>query len=111
MLSDFLKIIGRPVDEIQMNPKWGFHIIEQEDGLLFGIETPNGTKCFPQYLAISAFLKVLKIRAELNLETVVKKVIIQTCFNLTDSQKSVFKNAAFKLGLEIGSFSVCEMVQ
>ena len=105
-ILDILHIVGRPFEEIEIKPEWGFQLIQTEDTFLFGIQTPTGLLSVPQYLMISAFIKVLKIRAQLYLETPISKIFIQTPFKLTESQEMLFRIAASKLELEIISFVV-----
>jgi hypothetical protein len=116
VIYDVLKIIGKPLNAIKIDPKWGFKLEENDGNILFQIETPNGPRLIPQELVLSAFLKAMKIRAEWILttdtqikeknamDTEIKQIRLSTSFKLNESQKSVFEKAAAKNSVEILSF-------
>uniref|UniRef100_A0A914QG76 Uncharacterized protein n=1 Tax=Panagrolaimus davidi TaxID=227884 RepID=A0A914QG76_9BILA len=107
--KNVLKIIGKPLNVIKIDPKWGFKLEENDGNILFQIETPNGPRLIPQELVISAFLKAMKIRAESAMEIraesaidpQIKEIRLSTNFKLTEPQKAIFKKAALKNNLEI----------
>uniref|UniRef100_A0AC35FBI7 Uncharacterized protein n=1 Tax=Panagrolaimus sp. PS1159 TaxID=55785 RepID=A0AC35FBI7_9BILA len=46
VIYDILKIIGKPFNEINMDPKWGFQVVENNGITCFQIETQNDTNIF-----------------------------------------------------------------
>uniref|UniRef100_A0AC34FNG3 Uncharacterized protein n=1 Tax=Panagrolaimus sp. ES5 TaxID=591445 RepID=A0AC34FNG3_9BILA len=109
VIYDVLKIIGKSMNEITVDPKWGFKLVEEEEIVYFEIETPSGKMRFPQELVLSAFLKAMKLRAESNMGTEINEICLSTNFNLTESQKTIFNKAAIKNNLEILSFNVTDI--
>uniref|UniRef100_A0A914QAQ0 Uncharacterized protein n=1 Tax=Panagrolaimus davidi TaxID=227884 RepID=A0A914QAQ0_9BILA len=110
VIYDVLKIIGKPLNVIKIDPKWGFKLEENDGNILFQIETPNGPRLIPQELVISAFLKAMKIRAESAMENnpALTEIRLSTNFRLSKSQKSVFEKAAVKNSLTILYFIVTD---
>uniref|UniRef100_A0AC35GAS4 Uncharacterized protein n=1 Tax=Panagrolaimus sp. PS1159 TaxID=55785 RepID=A0AC35GAS4_9BILA len=101
VVYDVLKIVGKPLNAIKIDPKWGFKLEENDGNILFQIETPNGPRLIPQEIVLSAFLKAMKIRAESAINTPVKEIRLLTGFELNESQKAVFEKAAAKNNLKI----------
>uniref|UniRef100_A0A914YX06 Uncharacterized protein n=1 Tax=Panagrolaimus superbus TaxID=310955 RepID=A0A914YX06_9BILA len=110
VIYDVFKIIGKPINEIIINPEWGFTLIEDEGIVYFQVETPSGPSgLFSQQLVISVFLKAMKIRAESAFNnTVLSEIRLSTNFKLSESQKTIFKEAALKNRLKILSFIITE---
>uniref|UniRef100_A0AC34FQ25 Uncharacterized protein n=1 Tax=Panagrolaimus sp. ES5 TaxID=591445 RepID=A0AC34FQ25_9BILA len=102
VIYDVLKIIGKPFDEITVDPKWGFKLVEDDDEIVyFEIETPSGGARFTQELVVSAFLKSMKLQAESNMGTQINEICLSTNFKLIKSQKALFEKAAAKNSLRI----------
>uniref|UniRef100_A0A914QAL1 Uncharacterized protein n=1 Tax=Panagrolaimus davidi TaxID=227884 RepID=A0A914QAL1_9BILA len=108
VIYDLWEVIGKPMFEIKINPKWGFKLIVDSGIVYFQIETPSGPRLFSQEIVIAAFLKNMKIRVESNLDAKIDEISISTNFKLNESQKSIFKKAAVKNDLEILSFVVVD---
>lgn len=106
---DVLKIIGKPFNEIQINPKWGFELINKNGIVYFQVKTSTGL--FSQELIISAFLKAMKLQTEsfMGTQNHIKEIRLSTNFRLSQSQKDIFKKAAAKNNLEILLFNVSDM--
>uniref|UniRef100_A0A914Z5C2 Uncharacterized protein n=1 Tax=Panagrolaimus superbus TaxID=310955 RepID=A0A914Z5C2_9BILA len=94
------------MNEIIIDPDWGFKLVEENNNIFFEIETPSGAARFPQELVLSVFMKTMKLRAESNMGTQIKEISLSTSFRLTESQKAVFEKAALKNALQILSFVV-----
>lgn len=99
-----MKIIGRPLSEIEIDPKWSFQLVEKDDVVYFGVETIQGPRLLPQELILGAFFKAMKSRAISILEADIQDIHLQTWNKLTESQEAVFKSAASKMALNIISF-------
>uniref|UniRef100_A0AC34G3L9 Uncharacterized protein n=1 Tax=Panagrolaimus sp. ES5 TaxID=591445 RepID=A0AC34G3L9_9BILA len=69
VIYDVLKIIGKPFNEIIIDPKWGFKLDKKNGIIYFEIETPSDGAQFSQELVVSVFLKEMKLRAESNMGT------------------------------------------
>uniref|UniRef100_A0A914YY73 Uncharacterized protein n=1 Tax=Panagrolaimus superbus TaxID=310955 RepID=A0A914YY73_9BILA len=107
VIYDVLKIIGKPMNEITIDPDWGFKLVEENNNIFFEIETPSGAARFPQELVLSVFMKTMKLQAASALNDIVlSEIRLSTNFKLSESQKAVFKKAAQKNTLEIFSFIV-----
>uniref|UniRef100_A0AC35GJC5 Uncharacterized protein n=1 Tax=Panagrolaimus sp. PS1159 TaxID=55785 RepID=A0AC35GJC5_9BILA len=104
VIYDILKIIGKPFNEINMDPKWGFEIVENNGITCFQIETQNGKRMIPEEMVLAAFLKTMKARAETYLNEDVKEICLSTNFKVTESQRNIFNKAAMKVNLEIKLF-------
>uniref|UniRef100_A0A914PZC6 Uncharacterized protein n=1 Tax=Panagrolaimus davidi TaxID=227884 RepID=A0A914PZC6_9BILA len=104
VIYDVLKVIGKPLNEIKVDPKWGFKLIEKNGIVYFQIETTSDPRLFPQEMVIAAFLKTMKLQTESILNVQIKEIRLSTNFKLTGSQKVVFQKAAAKNFLEILSF-------
>uniref|UniRef100_A0AC34F5Y8 Uncharacterized protein n=1 Tax=Panagrolaimus sp. ES5 TaxID=591445 RepID=A0AC34F5Y8_9BILA len=104
-IFDILKIIGKPAENIRIDPRWGFQITNYNGGVGFVIETPNGTRTFPEASVLAAFFKAMKIRAETYLDDDITEIYVATNFGVTDSQRNIFNQAALKVNLEIKLFS------
>uniref|UniRef100_A0A914PE73 Uncharacterized protein n=1 Tax=Panagrolaimus davidi TaxID=227884 RepID=A0A914PE73_9BILA len=61
VIYDVLEVIGKPLNEIKINPKWGFELIEKDGIIYFQIETLSGPRLFSQEIVFAAFLKSMKI--------------------------------------------------
>uniref|UniRef100_A0AC35FVQ6 Uncharacterized protein n=1 Tax=Panagrolaimus sp. PS1159 TaxID=55785 RepID=A0AC35FVQ6_9BILA len=109
VIYDLWEVIGKPMFEIKINPKWGFKLIVDSGIVYFHIETPSGPRLFSQEIIIAAFLKNMKIRVESNLDAKIDEISISTNFKLNESQQSIFRNAAMKNNLEILSFVVDDL--
>uniref|UniRef100_A0AC34FC93 Uncharacterized protein n=1 Tax=Panagrolaimus sp. ES5 TaxID=591445 RepID=A0AC34FC93_9BILA len=109
VIYDVLKIIGKPFNEIQINPKWGFELINKNGIVYFQVKTSTGL--FSQELIISAFLKAMKLQTEsfMGTQNHIKEIRLSTNFRLSQSQKDIFKKAAAKNNLEILLFNVSDM--
>uniref|UniRef100_A0A914Z4N9 Uncharacterized protein n=1 Tax=Panagrolaimus superbus TaxID=310955 RepID=A0A914Z4N9_9BILA len=106
VIYDVLKIIGKPLNQIMIDPKWGFELTEINGSVYFQVETPSGTRLFSQEIVIAAFLKSMKLRIESTLESSISAINVSTNFELNESQKSVFQKAAAKNNLKILCFFV-----
>jgi molecular chaperone DnaK (HSP70) len=104
VVYDVLKIIGKSINEIAIDPKWGFQLVNQNGIVYFQIETSNGPSLLSQEIIIAAFFKLMKSQAETHLNTSVKEINLVTDCRLNESQKMVFCNAAAKLNFEIVSY-------
>uniref|UniRef100_A0AC35F0X5 Uncharacterized protein n=1 Tax=Panagrolaimus sp. PS1159 TaxID=55785 RepID=A0AC35F0X5_9BILA len=104
VIYDVLKVIGKPLNEIKVDPKWGFKLIENNGIVYFQIETISDPRLFPQEIVIAAFLKTMKLQTESILNVQIKETHLSTNFKLTESQKVIFQKAAAKNFLEILSF-------
>uniref|UniRef100_A0A914Y9U6 SH3 domain-containing protein n=1 Tax=Panagrolaimus superbus TaxID=310955 RepID=A0A914Y9U6_9BILA len=67
VIYDILKIIGKSMNEIEINPKWEFKVVENNGTKCFQIETKNGPRLFPENFIVAAFLKAMNV----SLKTVV----------------------------------------
>jgi hypothetical protein len=101
VIYDVMKIIGKPMNEIPRDPRWGFELVEHDGIVYFQIETSNGPRLIPQEIVIAKFLKEMKILTESVLNTQIKAISILTEFKLNESQKAVFQKAAQKSYLEV----------
>uniref|UniRef100_A0AC35G913 Uncharacterized protein n=1 Tax=Panagrolaimus sp. PS1159 TaxID=55785 RepID=A0AC35G913_9BILA len=102
VIYDVLKIVGKPLNAIKIDPKWGFKLEENDGNILFQIETPNGPRLIPQEIVLSAFLKAMKKLVESAMyPSEIKEIRLSTNFKLTEPQKAIFKKAALKINLEI----------
>uniref|UniRef100_A0A914PIN7 Headcase N-terminal domain-containing protein n=1 Tax=Panagrolaimus davidi TaxID=227884 RepID=A0A914PIN7_9BILA len=108
VLYDIFKVIGKPINEIQIDPKWKFKVIENNGIKCFQIQTQKGLCAFPENLIIASFLKSMKAQAESFLKTEICQIYFSSNFDLTDSQKNIFENAALKVGLDILKFYVID---
>uniref|UniRef100_A0AC35GE71 Uncharacterized protein n=1 Tax=Panagrolaimus sp. PS1159 TaxID=55785 RepID=A0AC35GE71_9BILA len=106
VVYDVLKIIGKPLNEIQIDPKWGFKLVEKDGIIYFQMETISGPRLFPQEMIIAAFLKSMKLQTESILNIQIKEICISTNFKLNESQKTIFEKAAAKNFLGISGFDV-----
>uniref|UniRef100_A0AC35G9A9 Uncharacterized protein n=1 Tax=Panagrolaimus sp. PS1159 TaxID=55785 RepID=A0AC35G9A9_9BILA len=106
VIYDVLKIVGKPLNAIKIDPKWGFKLEENDGNILFQIETPNGPRLIPQEIVLSAFLKAMKLQAEPAINTPIKEIRVITNFILSKSQKALINTAALKNNLKILSFDV-----
>uniref|UniRef100_A0AC35FX99 C-type lectin domain-containing protein n=1 Tax=Panagrolaimus sp. PS1159 TaxID=55785 RepID=A0AC35FX99_9BILA len=104
VIYDILKIIGKPINEIKIDPKWGFEIIENSGILFFQIQTQNGIRMIPEEMVLAAFFKTMKSRTETYLNENIKEIYLSTNFKVSESQKNIFKKAALKVNLEIKTF-------
>uniref|UniRef100_A0A914PCD5 K Homology domain-containing protein n=1 Tax=Panagrolaimus davidi TaxID=227884 RepID=A0A914PCD5_9BILA len=104
VVYDILKIIGKPINEIKIDPKWGFEIVENNGILFFQIETQNGKRMIPEEMILAAFFKTMKSRTEKYLNENIKEIYLSTNFKISESQRNVFKKAALKVDLEIKLF-------
>uniref|UniRef100_A0A914P1G3 Uncharacterized protein n=1 Tax=Panagrolaimus davidi TaxID=227884 RepID=A0A914P1G3_9BILA len=105
VVYDILKIIGKSINEIKIDPKWGFEIIENNGILLFQIETQNGKRMIPEEMILAAFFKTMKFRTETYLNENIKEIYLSTNFKVSESQRIIFKKAALKVNLEIKLFN------
>jgi molecular chaperone DnaK (HSP70) len=63
VIYDILKVIGKSKSDIQMDPKWGFKLVEINEISYFELETPNGSRHLPQEIVIaSSFIYTFKTR-------------------------------------------------
>uniref|UniRef100_A0A914QUB9 Uncharacterized protein n=1 Tax=Panagrolaimus davidi TaxID=227884 RepID=A0A914QUB9_9BILA len=106
VVYDVLKVIGKPLNEIKIDPKWGFKLVEKDGIIYFQIETISGPRLFPQEMIIAAFLKSMKLQTESILNVQIKEICISTNFKLNESQKAIFEKAAEMNFLEISGFDV-----
>uniref|UniRef100_A0A914RB56 Uncharacterized protein n=1 Tax=Panagrolaimus davidi TaxID=227884 RepID=A0A914RB56_9BILA len=104
VIYDLWEVIGKPMYEIKINPKWGFQLIVENGIVYFQIETHSGPRLFSQEMIIAAFLKNMKTRVESNLDAKINEISISTNFELNETQKNIFKKASTKNDLEILSF-------
>uniref|UniRef100_A0A914Y3U8 Headcase N-terminal domain-containing protein n=1 Tax=Panagrolaimus superbus TaxID=310955 RepID=A0A914Y3U8_9BILA len=110
VVYDILKIIGKPINEIQIDPKWKFQLIYSNGIKCFEIETQqNGRRSFPEDSVLAAFFKEMKLRVKNSLKVEISNIYLSLNFDLTESQKNVFKNAALKVGLNILKFYVIDI--
>uniref|UniRef100_A0A914YY68 Uncharacterized protein n=1 Tax=Panagrolaimus superbus TaxID=310955 RepID=A0A914YY68_9BILA len=96
------------MNEIIIDPDWGFKLVEENNNIFFEIETPSGAARFPQELVLSVFMKTMKLRAESNRGIQIKEISLSTNFKLTQSQKALFEKAAAKNSLRIMYFVVTD---
>uniref|UniRef100_A0A914QC84 Uncharacterized protein n=1 Tax=Panagrolaimus davidi TaxID=227884 RepID=A0A914QC84_9BILA len=106
VVYDILNIIGKPLNQIEINPYWQFNVIDNNGIKCFEVETSNGLRLIPEDTVLAAFLKKMKEKAENNLNTEIREIFISSNFGFTESQKNVFKNAALKIGLNVLEFFV-----
>uniref|UniRef100_A0A914PXQ5 Uncharacterized protein n=1 Tax=Panagrolaimus davidi TaxID=227884 RepID=A0A914PXQ5_9BILA len=106
VVYDVLKNIGKPLNEIKIDPKWGFKLVEKDGIIYFQIETISGPRLFPQEMIIAAFLKSMKLQTESILNIQIKEIRISTNFKLNESQKTIFEKAAEMNFLGISGFDV-----
>uniref|UniRef100_A0AC34FNC1 SH3 domain-containing protein n=1 Tax=Panagrolaimus sp. ES5 TaxID=591445 RepID=A0AC34FNC1_9BILA len=106
VVYDILKIVGKSMNEIKVDPKWKFQVVENEGIKCFEIETQNGPKLFPEDYVVAAFLKAMKIRAVNYLNNEINEIYLSSNFGLTELQKNIFRKAASKIGLYILDFYV-----
>uniref|UniRef100_A0A914P3V6 Uncharacterized protein n=1 Tax=Panagrolaimus davidi TaxID=227884 RepID=A0A914P3V6_9BILA len=104
VIYDILKVIGKPFNEINMDPKWGFQVVENNGITCFQLETRNGKRMIPEEMVLAAFFKTMKARAETYLNEDVKEICLSTNFKVTESQRNIFNKAAMKVNLEIKLF-------
>uniref|UniRef100_A0AC34GFG4 Bifunctional nuclease family protein n=1 Tax=Panagrolaimus sp. ES5 TaxID=591445 RepID=A0AC34GFG4_9BILA len=76
VIYDILKIIGKPLNQIKIDPKWGFELIETDGNLYYQIETLSGARRLSQEIVIAAFLKSMKLRTESALNASIAEIII-----------------------------------
>uniref|UniRef100_A0AC35FNW7 Uncharacterized protein n=1 Tax=Panagrolaimus sp. PS1159 TaxID=55785 RepID=A0AC35FNW7_9BILA len=108
VIYDVFKVIGKPLNEIKIDPKWGFKVIENNGNICFQIETPAGPRLIPQEIVISAFMKSAKLKVESKMgnEKQINKILLSTTLKLSKPQKVIFEKAAEKNNLEILYFIV-----
>uniref|UniRef100_A0A914QUJ3 Uncharacterized protein n=1 Tax=Panagrolaimus davidi TaxID=227884 RepID=A0A914QUJ3_9BILA len=108
VIYDVFKAIGKPLNEIKIDPKWGFKVIENNGNIFFQIETPSGPRLIPQEIVISAFMKSAKLKVESKMgnKNQINKIRLSTTLKLSKPQKVIFEKAAEKNNLEILYFTV-----
>uniref|UniRef100_A0AC35G4P6 Uncharacterized protein n=1 Tax=Panagrolaimus sp. PS1159 TaxID=55785 RepID=A0AC35G4P6_9BILA len=106
VIYDVFKIIGKLLDEIKVDPKWGFKLTENDEIVHFQIETISGPRLLPQEIIIAAFLKSMKLQTESILNVHIKEIRFSTNFKLNEIQKAIIEKAAVKNNLKILSFNI-----
>uniref|UniRef100_A0A914PKB4 Uncharacterized protein n=1 Tax=Panagrolaimus davidi TaxID=227884 RepID=A0A914PKB4_9BILA len=106
VIYDVFKIIGKLLDEIKVDPKWGFKLTENDGIVHFQIETISGPRLLPQEIIIAAFLKSMKLQTESILNVQIKEIRFSTNFKLNEIQKAIIEKAAVKNNLKILSFNI-----
>uniref|UniRef100_A0AC35GSS1 Uncharacterized protein n=1 Tax=Panagrolaimus sp. PS1159 TaxID=55785 RepID=A0AC35GSS1_9BILA len=104
VIYDVFEIIGKPLNKIKIDPKWGFKLTDNNNGdVHFQIETPSGPRLIPQEIVLSAFMKSIKLKVESKMgnENHIDKIHLSTTFRLPKSQKEIFEKAAAKNNLQI----------
>uniref|UniRef100_A0AC34GF94 Uncharacterized protein n=1 Tax=Panagrolaimus sp. ES5 TaxID=591445 RepID=A0AC34GF94_9BILA len=76
VIYDVLKIIGKPMNQIKNDPKWGFELIETDGNLYFQIQTLSGARRLSQEIVVAAFLKSMKLRTETIWNASIAEIII-----------------------------------
>uniref|UniRef100_A0A914PHZ7 Uncharacterized protein n=1 Tax=Panagrolaimus davidi TaxID=227884 RepID=A0A914PHZ7_9BILA len=106
VIYDVLEVTGKPLNEIRINPKWGFKLIDKDGIVYFYIETFFGPRLLSQEIIFAVFLKTMKFQTESNLNLQINEIYLSTHFELNKSQKNIFVKAAAKNNIEILSFSI-----
>uniref|UniRef100_A0A914P1L4 Uncharacterized protein n=1 Tax=Panagrolaimus davidi TaxID=227884 RepID=A0A914P1L4_9BILA len=106
VVFDVLKIIGKPLNEIKIDPKWGFKLVEKNGVAHFYTETIFGAKLYTQEMILSAFFKALKLQTVSIANVKFEEIRISTDFELNESQKAIFEKAAEMNFLKIVSFHI-----
>uniref|UniRef100_A0AC34FGT0 Restriction endonuclease type IV Mrr domain-containing protein n=1 Tax=Panagrolaimus sp. ES5 TaxID=591445 RepID=A0AC34FGT0_9BILA len=106
VLYDIFKVIGIPINEIEYDPEWKFKVVMEKGIKCFQIKTQKGLQSFPEHIIVGIFLKSMKKQAENYLNSEIHEVVVTSNFDITESQKYIFKNAASKVHLKILSFNV-----
>uniref|UniRef100_A0AC34FZ13 Uncharacterized protein n=1 Tax=Panagrolaimus sp. ES5 TaxID=591445 RepID=A0AC34FZ13_9BILA len=104
VIYDTLEIIGKPLNEIINNQKWGFELADRAGIVYFQIETHSGPRLISPEMVFAAFLKAMKLQIESYLNRPINEIRLCTNFELTESQKDIFVKASAKNNLEIISF-------
>uniref|UniRef100_A0AC35FAD0 Uncharacterized protein n=1 Tax=Panagrolaimus sp. PS1159 TaxID=55785 RepID=A0AC35FAD0_9BILA len=104
VIHNIFKILGKSINDIQIDRKWQFKIIENNGIKYFQIETLNGPRFISEETVVATFLKPMKARAENYLKTEIHEIYISSNFGLNHFQRNIFKNAALNIGLNVVDF-------
>uniref|UniRef100_A0A914PR57 Uncharacterized protein n=1 Tax=Panagrolaimus davidi TaxID=227884 RepID=A0A914PR57_9BILA len=109
VVFDVLKIIGKPLNQIKIDPKWGFKLVEKNEVVYFQSETIFGAKSYTREMILSAFFKALKLQTLSTANVKFEEIRITTDFELNESQKAIFEKAAEMNFLKIVSFHIANI--
>ena len=99
-ISDIFKFLALSVDEVEVNPDWGFELQDGENGINVNFYDRDNEKCQISAIDVMAlFIKVMKNIAEEYLKRETKNVKILISADIGASQRVAIKKAVEMCGL------------